>query len=54
MGKLNNLIFKKRKNVYFTLKNYKMKCERYLNESAFRTFFVLNSKKCTKQEGGET
>ena len=35
-------------------KNYKMKCERYLNESAFRTFFVLNSKKCTKQEGGET
>lgn len=36
------------------MKNYKMKCERYLNESAFRTFFVLNSKKCTKQEGGET
>lgn len=23
------------------LKNYKMKCERYLNESAFRTFFCF-------------
>lgn len=22
-------------------KNYKMKCERYLNESAFRTFFCF-------------
>lgn len=24
-----------------TRKNYKMKCERYLNESAFRTFFCF-------------
>ena len=23
------------------MKNYKMKCERYLNESAFRTFFCF-------------
>ena len=29
------------KTVDDTTKNYKMKCERYLNESAFRTFFCF-------------
>lgn len=28
-------------NIKSTPKNYKMKCERYLNKSAFRTFFYF-------------
>lgn len=34
--KLKYAMFEQKKK-----KNYKMKCERYLNESAFRTFFCF-------------
>lgn len=41
MDAMETKLFRKLDDDEKNEKNYKMKCERYLNESAFRTFFCF-------------